>query len=151
MRANLIRQLKADEGTKKDSNGLHVIYRCTAGARTIGYGHNLDASGETYQTLTDEEAEALLNTDIDKVERQLQAVLPWVFDLDDARLGVIMNMTFNMGIGTMQTFKNTLAFIQKGDYEKAARNMEKSAWYSQVGNRAKRLVRQMELGEWQFS
>jgi hypothetical protein len=37
--------------------------------------------------------------------------------------------------------------VQAGDYIQAARNMEKSLWYKQVGNRAKHLVAMMETGK----
>ena len=56
-------------------------------------------------------------------------------------------MCFNMGIGSLAGFKNTLAMIQAGDYAGASENMLKSKWAVQVGNRATELAQIMKTGE----
>jgi lysozyme len=43
-------------------------------------------------------------------------------------------------------FKNTLKFIETGEYKKAADNMLLSKWAKQVGQRANRLAKMMEQG-----
>lgn len=149
----LIAQLKRHEGTKRDSTGNHIAYRCTAGALTIGYGHNLDANPvpgiNADSKLNDDQANRLLVTDIHTIQKSLEANIPWASKLDPARYAVLVNMAFNLGVGGLLGFKNTLAYIRTGDYANAAKNMLKSKWASQVGRRAVELAKQMETGVWQ--
>jgi lysozyme len=134
----LIAQLARDEGLRLKP------YRDTVGKLTIGVGRNLDDTG-----ISPDESKVLLGNDIDKASAALRTQLPWTVNLDDARFGALVNMTFNMGIGTMLKFKDTLAHIQAGDYASAADSMLQSQWARQVGARAQRLATQMRSGEWQ--
>lgn len=117
-------------------------YTCTANKLTIGVGRNIQDNG-----ISEAEAMLLLENDIDAIVRDLNRALPWWQQLDEARREVLANMVFNMGIGTVLTFKNTLAAVQAGDYKKAATLMLQSKWATQVGNRAKELAAQMETGK----
>jgi lysozyme len=58
---------------------------------------------------------------------------------------VLVNMAFNMG-GGLLSFVNTLAAIQRGDYNAAANGMLASRWATQVGARATRLADMMRNG-----
>lgn len=138
IRENLIAQLVRDEGLK-----LHP-YCDSVGKITIGIGRNLDDVG-----LSHDEALLLLNNDLDKASSQVRTQLPWTINLDDARLAVLVNMAFNMGIGSLLGFKDTLALIHSGKYTAAADAMLQSKWASQVGARATRLAEQMRTGQYQ--
>jgi len=70
--------------------------------------------------------------------------------LDDARKGVLLNMSFQLGIAGLLKFKSTLSYIESGDYENASVNMMKSLWARQTPNRAGRLAEQMRTGQWQY-
>lgn len=149
----LIEQLKRDEGSVKNASGLHVPYRCTAGKLTIGYGHNLDAnpiSGLSERSaISEAEATRILEGDVRKVKALVTRAFPWAASLDAPRFAVLTNMAFNMGIRGLYSFTNTLSAVQNGEYEDAARRMIASKWATQVGNRARRLAKQMETGKWQ--
>lgn len=132
----MIRQLRLHEGERLKP------YRCTAGKLTIGIGRNLEDRG-----ITAEESAYLLGNDITGFYAALLRELPWVAHLDDVRQRVLLDMAFNMGIGGLLTFKNTLATIKAGDYEKAAGMMLESRWAEQVGQRADRLSRMMFTGK----
>ena len=68
---------------------------------------------------------------------------------DDAvRFGVFQNMSFNMGVGGVMEFHHDLADTQAGNYAASGADMQASAWYTQVGARAQRLVQQMITGIW---
>lgn len=148
-------ELERDEGLRLKT------YRCTAGKLSIGVGRNLDDVGirlaETNKLkitkasciakgITRDQAMALLDSDIDGCEHDLDARLPWWRKLDPVRQRVLLNMCFNMGIGTLLTFKNTLRFIEQGNYVSAAANMLASKWAKQVGQRAIRLAELMRKG-----
>lgn len=117
-------------------------YRCTAGKLTIGVGRNLDDCG-----ISKPEAMVLLENDILNCETELLEHLPVVYNgLNDTRKAVLINMCFNLGISGLLGFKNTLAFIGAGDFERAANGMLASKWAKQVGIRAIELSELMRKG-----
>ena len=117
-------------------------YRCPAGKLTIGVGRNLDDNG-----ISQKEAFVLLENDILRCESQLLDHIPIAYsDLNETRKSVLLNMCFNLGISGLLEFKNTLAFIGAGDFERAANNMLASRWAKQVGRRAIELSELMRKG-----
>jgi len=118
-------------------------YRCTAGRLTIGIGRNLDDCG-----ISQSEAYVMLINDIMNCEKQLQSKIPDIYNsLDEVRKSVLLNMCFNLGINGLLGFKNTLAFVKAGDWERAANNMLVSKWAKQVGRRAIELSELMRKGK----
>jgi lysozyme len=133
----LIEQLKIHEGVKLKP------YKCSAGKLTIGVGKNIEDNG-----ITLEEAEYLLQNDIAEARSQLLHAFPWMVDFNDARISAMINFTFNVGIGTVKKFENTLAYMQSGEWDKAADEMMDSRWARQVGNRAIEVTDQIRTGKW---
>ena len=118
-------------------------YRCTAGKLTIGIGRNLDDCG-----ISQSESYVMLINDIMNCEMQLQQKIPDIYNgLDEVRKSVLLNMCFNLGISGLLGFKNTLAFVKAGDWERAANNMLVSRWAKQVGRRAIELSELMRKGK----
>lgn len=138
-------ELRRDEGVR------YVPYLDTATPprKTCGVGHNMDASpvpaGWTFP-LTDAQVTQLLGMDLQVTFAALDHYLPWWRQMDEVRQRVIANMCFNLGIGGLLGFKNTLAAMQRGSYAVAAAGMLSSKWAGQVGARAKRLAQAMESG-----
>lgn len=146
MITNIKDQLKRDEGTKL------FLYKDSRGFNTIGTGHNCDANPLPFDIshgITMEQSDRILDLDIARTRDKLFAALPWCANLDDARLGVLINMSFNLGVGGLLEFHHDIEDTKNGNYAKAAADMQASAWYAQVGDRAKRLCKQMETGQWQ--
>lgn len=135
MLETLVAQLKIDEGVRLKP------YLDTVGKWTIGVGRNISDNG-----IRMSEAEIMLHNDILEVFAQLDKSLPWWRNMSVNRQMVIANLCFNLGITKLLMFKNTLAAMQRGDYEEAAQGMISSKWCSQVGQRCKRLVQQMRQG-----
>jgi len=118
-------------------------YRCTAGKLTIGVGRNLDDCG-----ISKKEAYILLENDIQNCEKQLLDEIPEIYNaLDEVCKSVLLNMCFNLGIGGLLGFNNTLAFIAAGDWERAANGMLASKWAKQVGRRAIELSELIRKGK----
>ena len=143
----LTAQIQASEGLRL------AAYRCTAGRLTVGFGHNCDASpvpgvSKVGDRITREHAEELFQADLAAVVWEVRKALPWVTTLDSPRQAVLYDMAFNMGTRGLLGFRNTLRFIEAGDYKRAARNMLQSKWADDVGRRADRLADQMATGEW---
>lgn len=137
---NLIKQLRRDEGEV-----LHA-YQDHLGYWTIGVGVLIDK--RKGGGITEEESAYLLQNRISQREAALQKALPWFKDLDEARQGVLLNMSYQMGVEGLLGFKNTLAMVKAGDYEAASKGMLNSLWAKQTPARAKRLSEQMRTGEW---
>jgi lysozyme len=137
-RDKLTAQLTVDEGRKRR------IYLDTATPPrwTGGVGRNLSD-----RDFSDDEIDLMLTNDINAVERQLDKALPWWCEMNDARQNVLANMCFNLGIGKLLGFKNTLTFMRARRYDAAALGMLDSKWAKQVGQRAIRLAEMMRKGE----
>lgn len=125
------------EGKKLD------MYKDSEGIWTIGIGHNLQDRGisDAVCTLLFQEDVALAISDCEK--------FTWYRDLDEVRQAVIIDMMFNMGFTRFLGFTKTIDFIKNGLYLSASVEMLDSRWADQVGNRANRLSKMMETGEWQ--
>lgn len=140
-------QLAIDEGKRLKS------YLDTVGVLTVGIGHNCVARPvvgvlKAGDSIAEDTCNQLFDEDIAISIADLDYHLPWWRDMNDVRQNVLANMAFNMGITTLSQFKNTLRFMQHGSYSLAADGMRQSLWARQVGERAKRLARMMETGEW---
>jgi lysozyme len=139
VKAELAAQLRRDEGEES------CVYRDSLGIFTIGVGRNVDK--DHGGGLRDDEITYLLNNDIDSRIDALTRALPWFQNLDDARKGVLLNMSF-MGVQKLLAFTKTLDLIRAGNYEAASVEMLDSLWAKQVGARAQRLSDQMRDGVW---
>ena len=134
----LIEQLKRHEGIKL------TPYRCTSNKLTIGVGRNLEDVG-----ISEQEAEMLLQNDIQEAVKQLKERFPWTLELDEVRFAALINFTFNVGIGTVSKFKNAMALLKAKNYDMAADEFLQSRWAKQVGQRAIEVTDQIRTGEWQ--
>jgi lysozyme len=131
----LAQRLMQEEGVKLKP------YTDTEGKLTIGVGRNLTDKG-----ISQTEALFLLSNDIHDAQSDVRKALPWFDRLNEARQEVLVDMAFNMGLGVLLGFKNTLALVQAGKYDEAADAMVKSLWAKQVGQRAVQLADMMKKG-----
>ena len=140
----------------KKHEGLRLTeYDDTTGHNTIGYGWNLaskslpEGIGHIVNgklTITQSEADKLLDKSMLLHWANLNLELPWVSTLNNWRQAVLLDMAFNMGVPTLLTFKNTLSLIKYGDYDGASRLMLQSTWAKQVKRRADILSETMRRG-----
>ena len=129
MRDQLRNDLIRDEGVRTKP------YRCPADKLTIGVGRNLDDVG-----ITTAEAGHLLDNDIDRVFRELDANLSWWRGRPDHVQRGMANMCFQMGVSRLLGFRKTLSALQAGDYATAQKEAKDSAWYKQTPARAERVI-----------
>jgi len=143
-------------GMLKRHEGLRLKpYRDTQGHLTIGYGWNLDANPlpadyasclRVTGAITEAIAEHLLTISIDGAERQCKALFPKFGEFSEARQVALIDWMFNLGIGTVLSFKKALAAILDGDWDRAADEMQDSLWFSQVGDRGPEIVGMVRKG-----
>ncbi len=136
--AQLYNALKRDEGERNapydDSTGK-TIKLSTGGKVTIGIGRNLNDF-----PLTKDEILFLYQTSITKVLADLDNKISWWRKHPLRVQYVLINMCFNLGIGGLLQFEQTLTYIKSRNYTLAASGMTNSRWYKQVGDRAQRLI-----------
>ena len=139
-------QLTRDEGVRL------WRYPDSRGFDSIGVGHNLDANPLPFDVsngITMQQALQILHDDGARIWAKLYRDLPWLSSIDIVRQGVYQNMSFNMGAGGVENFHHDIIDTRAGRYQQSAIDMQQSAWYNQVGDRAKRLCKQMATGVWQ--
>jgi lysozyme len=115
------------------------------GHLTIGVGRNVAADG---LGISEEEARFLLLNDIARIEKEIAR---WpIDDLNEPRLAVIIDMTFNMGMTRFnpQRWPNMFRAVVNEDWEEAGKQMLSSNWARQVKRRSVRLAEMMQTGEW---
>ncbi len=145
----LAAELANDEGEKlyvyDDATGLPIRPgTLVKGHPSIGRGRCLDTHG-----ISKAESLYLNNDDMQDVASQLTASLPWFEALDSVRQTALANLTFNLGIGGLLRFHNTLAYLAAGRYDAAADELlATKPWIDEVGARGKRIAEMIRTGEW---
>ena len=150
----------------KDQIGRHEglkykAYTDTVGKRTIGIGFNLDDNKEMATRLFkqwkldyDKVYNGQQQLSKEQVQKLFEITLPvavtvakkFVNNFDkqpDAVKEVLINMAFNLG-NRLYKFEKTKEYLEKKDYKNASKEMLKSKWAKQVGNRAKELAKIIE-------
>ena len=142
----LIEMLKRHEGEVK-TNGRHLAYKCPAGYWTIGMGRNIDP--ENGIGLSDDEVQYLLENDIERVIKELSSQYPWFSLLDDVRKDAMINLGYNLGVGSrLRGFRRALAAMEIGDYNAASDEFLDSKWARQVGSRSVELTEMIRTGKY---
>ncbi|SMC43775.1 lysozyme [Desulfocicer vacuolatum DSM 3385] len=126
-----------DQLTKHEGLRLKP-YHCPAGKLTIGIGRNLEDKG-----ITEKEAVMLLENDIEECIADLNKVFKGFELLPETVQLVLVDMRFNLGPGRFRKFKKMITAVNDLDYPRAAAEMKDSRWYTQVGQRARTLVKMM--------
>lgn len=116
------------------------LYKCTSEKWTIGVGRNIEDNG-----ISADEADYMLENDLNSVFKDLERFDFWP-RLCAVRQAVLADMRLNLGMPRLAGFHKMLAALRVADYAGAAKEMEDSAWFRQVGKRAKTLQKIMLTG-----
>lgn len=141
--------LKRHEGVKLKP------YRCTAGKKTIGVGHNIDAKGlpddiqaylDDYGCITDDMVDILLDQDIEEAISDCVRLYPQFHSFTESRQDALIDFLFNVGRSTALTFTNTNKAINEGRWDDAADGLLKSRYAKQVKGRANEIAEMLREG-----
>jgi lysozyme len=141
--------LKRHEGVKLKP------YRCTAGKKTIGAGHNIDAKGlpddiqaylDEYGCITTEMVDILLDQDIEDAITDCEKLYPGFGNFSDSRQDALCDFLFNVGYGTAKTFKTMNGYINAGQWDEASDALLRSLYAKQVKGRAKEIAQMLRDG-----
>ena len=134
---DLISCIKADEGFRA------FPYRDTMGKTTIGYGRNLSDKG-----ISNTEANVLLDNDINECKLEL-IHFDWYNQLDKVRQEVIIELCFNIGLGSLLKFTTMIGLIEKKAYQDAATDLLNSLWAKEVGvTRSHNMTQRLSTGNY---
>ncbi|MGR5944916.1 glycoside hydrolase family protein [Enterobacter sp. C4G1] len=145
--ATLKERLKVLEGTKQYQTkmkyyrkGKFWIYKDSEGFDTIGYGHFVHR-GEDFSTgLTEDEADKLLDHDIQIAINNMETLNIWL--PDDWRDFMVI-MIFQLGLGGVQKFKKMLQALRDKNYPEAVEQAKDSLWYKQTPNRLNAMIAEL--------
>ena len=136
---------------EREEGRVPYVYLDSLGFQTIGVGRLVDH--RKGGRLTNPEIDFLLANDIAEKTAQVIAALPWAASIDPVRLDVLVEMCFQLGIGSaahgtgLLGFQHTLASVRDGRYAEAAASMLLSKWAtSDSPARAHRMSTQMATG-----
>lgn len=135
---DLIEQLKRHEGLVLNAYTDHL------GFWTIGYGRLIDK--RRGGGISEEEAEMLLRNDVARVTKEVERRLPWVRGLSDTRYQALCNMAFQMGVSGLLGFRNMLAAMEQGQFDRAAQEALDSRWAKQTPTRAAEVAKMIRSG-----
>lgn len=132
------------------------VYKDSKGILSVGYGFNLNSPHiikelENFgyssrnlmnrnEVITERDAEAVLKRLMAKSLQDAKQFVTNFDQLDPIAQIVVIDMSYNLGLTRLSKFKRFKSALERLDYDSAWREMEDSAWYSQVGRRSKRLV-----------
>lgn len=121
---NLEQRIIGHEGIRKS------VYKDSLGYYTIGIGFCCDP--RLNLGLSVDECMMILRSRIENLKRQL-ANFSWYKNQNEVRQGVLIELSYNLGLTKLRTFKNFLAAMEKADYSKAVQELKNSLWAKQVG------------------
>jgi lysozyme len=138
------KQLEADEGVK------YVVYIDHLGYPTFGIGHRITKQDREYREpvgtpVSKKRVADAFETDLCIAIGDCEAIYgnrfsSWPRDVHE----VLVNMMFNMGRTRMRKFKRMKGALLREDWKEAAQEGRDSKWYTQVPNRAERLMSKLE-------
>ena len=116
---------------KKHEGFSPVVYQCTAGYDTIGYGQRIK-----YLKVTQEQSEEWLKEDLENLKYVLADKYAWFLPSPQEVKDIVMNMNYQLGVSAFSKFKKTIKYIKVKDYKAASIEMLDSKWARQTPNRA---------------
>lgn len=120
---------------EKHEGRRSLAYEDHLGVLTIGVGRNLESKG-----LSDNEIDILLVNDIIECFEDLSQ-FKWFADATDQQQAALLDWRFQLGAAGIRKFKNSIRYLESGDYNQAGIEMLDSLWARQTPNRANEISR----------
>ena len=135
-------ELAEDEGCK------YEIYLDHLGLPTFGIGHLITKDDPEYgkdvgTVIEQGRVQSAFNLDITVTIEDCHRLYKDFDELPEEVQLIIANMMFNLGYPRLSKFKGMKAGVNARSWSSAADEMVHSRWYTQVPNRARRLVDRM--------
>jgi len=142
----LKKELAIDEGIRCQ------IYLDHLGYPTFGIGHLIKKDDPEYgqpvgTDVSEERVDECFKEDIKITLGDCLKLYDDFYELPEEVQLIIANMMFNLGYPRLSKFRGMKRGVDAKDWNKAADEMVDSVWYTQVPNRAERLVQRMRAVE----
>ena len=125
---DLLNRIKEHEGFREK------VYKCTEGFDTIGYGFAVK------DLILDKDiAEEILLRKVESLISRVRKKFNWLDTVPPAVQGVLVEMSYQMGVSGVSKFKKALHAMQMFQWNVAADELLDSRWAKQTPNRAKEL------------
>ena len=133
----------------KEAEGFEPLpYHCTAGKLTQGFGRNLEAHPLSEEELKELNGDGTVSETVaekwalhELLDCEIKLMSNIIYkNQSPIRKAVLLDMCFNIGYAGLMKFKKMWFALGNKVYASASREMKDSAWYTQVGTRAKRNV-----------
>ena len=132
--------VKALKNMIKQHEGKRLkVYKDTVGKDTIGYGHLVKPGEDFSKGITDQQADEMFNKDFDR-HVQGARTTPGYSLADQKRKQAMVDLAYNMGPNWHKSWPKFSAAAKSGDWKTAAKELQNSKWYKQVGNRGNTIV-----------
>ena len=125
---DLLKRIKEHEGFRSK------VYQCTEGFDTIGYGFAIKDL-----ELDEDIAEEILLRKVEKLISRVRKRFDWLDSVPPAVQGVLVEMSYQMGLSGVCKFKKALHAMQMCQWKLGAKELLDSRWAKQTPNRAKEL------------
>lgn len=113
-------------------------YQDHLGWWTIGYGRLIDK--RRGGGLSQQEAEYLLDNDIEARITALSQRIEWFQRLPPRKKLALANMAYQLGVNGVLGFRRMLAALKRGDWSAAQREALDSRWAKQTPSRAREVA-----------
>ena len=111
------------DSIKKHEGFSPVVYKCTAGYDTIGYGKRIN-----YLKVTEEQAEEWLKEDLDHLKYVLADKYEWFLPAPQEVRDIVIEMSYQLGVKSFSRFRKTIFLLANKDYRAASTEMLDSKW-----------------------
>ena len=125
---DLLKRIKEHEGFRDK------VYKCTEGFDTIGYGFAIKDL-----VLDKDIAEEILLRKVESLISRVRKKFNWLDTVPPAVQGVLVEMSYQMGLSGVSKFKKALHAMQMFQWNVAADELLDSRGANQTPNRAKEL------------
>ncbi|PHX05495.1 glycoside hydrolase family protein [Vibrio splendidus] len=125
-------------------------YYCSEGYPTVGIGWRIGVKGADIKDfdmyVTKPVAKVMLLDRVEHINNRL-VKFDWYKNLNESRKAIVISMAYQMSIRKMLKFKNMIAALAVGDFNKARLEAIDSRWFEQTTARAARHANTLELGD----
>ncbi|HEY9815588.1 MAG TPA: hypothetical protein V6D20_07295 [Candidatus Obscuribacterales bacterium] len=125
----------AKELIEKHEGRRSLAYEDSLGIITVGVGRNLESKG-----LSNNEIDILLVNDIIECFDDLSN-FKWFANATEQQQAALLDWRFQLGGAGIRAFKNTIRYLETGDYNQAGIEMLDSRWAHQTPTRAHEISR----------
>jgi len=132
--------------TIKDNYSHIKTMKSTKNGIIVGYDYNISKYG-----ISEDVASRIMEKVVED-ERQKLERYDWFNKLDSVRQEAVINLAFNLGVPGLLRFKSTIGYLDRGLYDRAAKELlytsrgSKTLYYRQVKGRAKEISEQLRTG-----